>query len=224
MSDVIAFKGVADGVYLEIKTEDLNLVKQEIDKTMKKSKKFFKGTNFLGVEGQNISAKDKLDIAYLLKYRYDFNISMDNLMAPLKEEFLQSEEEIVEKIVTEDLDENISEIVTEGMTKFVYGTVRSGQEIAYDGNIVIVGDVNPGAHLKANGNIIILGTLRGVAYAGLDGNKKAIVAAYKLIPTQLGIGDLIVRAPDGDEAKYKVPEVAKIINNGVIIEPYLPNK
>ncbi len=71
------------------------------------------------------------------------------------------------------------------MTKFINTTIRSGQVIEYDGNIVIIGDVNPGALIKAKGNIIILGTMRGVAHAGVDGNHDAIVAAYNLQPTQL---------------------------------------
>jgi len=112
----------------------------------------------------------------------------------------------------------------EGMTKFLYGTLRSGQIVEYNGNIVVVGDVNPGAFLKATGNIIILGTLKGVAHAGFNGDNEAIVAAYNLIPNQLRIADIIVRAPDGDISEYKLPEVARVYDGEIIIEPYLPNK
>jgi len=67
-----------------------------------------------------------------------------------------------------------------GMTKFVKGTVRNGQRIYYDGNIVVLGDINPGGELVAGGNIFILGTIRGMAHAGATGNAKAVVVAFCL--------------------------------------------
>ncbi len=85
--------------------------------------------------------------------------------------------------------------------------------------------MNPGgAFLKSKGNIIVLGTLRGVAHAGSGGNINSIVAAYNLLPSQLRIADLIVRAPDDDISRYRLPEVAKIYKGEVVIEPYLPKK
>lgn len=233
MSDIITFKGVSDGVYLETNTDNLEEIINNLNKVIRKSRSFFKGTKFLGFQNSDLDIKDKLDLAYLLKYKYDFEIAEDIFFESLEDEISSKEvleNEIINKGIVEVVEETIEEekesldIINEGMTKFVYGTVRSGQEISYKGNIVVIGDVNPGAHLKASGNIIVLGTLRGIAYAGLNGNKKALVAAYNLIPTQLRIADMIVRAPDGDKSRFSVPEVAKIVKNVVIIEPYLPNK
>ena len=114
--------------------------------------------------------------------------------------------------------------ITEGKTKFVQGTIRSGQNINYDGNIVILGDVNPGAHITAYGNIVVMGSLRGVAHAGSNGNRDACVAAFYLEPTQLRISDVITRAPDGYYERPKIPELAKVKGNMVYIEPYLNRK
>ena len=216
-NEAIAFKGVTDGVYLEIKGSNFDIIKNELHNKMKKSLNFFEGVRFLGVKSEELSANQIFEINLILKYKYDFDISLDELLLIIKES-LYKEDKDYEKVDAE------PETIVEGMTKFVYGTLRSGQMVEYDGNIVVVGDVNPGALLKAGGNIIVLGTLRGVAHAGLHGNTNAIVAAYNLLPTQLRIADLIVRAPDGDISQYKLPEVAKIYNGEVIIEPYLPNK
>jgi septum site-determining protein MinC len=113
--------------------------------------------------------------------------------------------------------------IYEGKTKFLRKTIRSGQSINYPGNIVIVGDVNPGAEIYAAGNIIVLGTLRGVVHAGTNGNEKAIIAAIKLEPQILQIGDIVTRSPE-DGAKPLYPEVAKVKNGSIIVEPYLENK
>ncbi|MGM9524796.1 MAG: septum site-determining protein MinC [Peptococcaceae bacterium] len=96
--------------------------------------------------------------------------------------------------------------------------VRSGQKIVYDGTLVIFGDVNAGAELVATGHILVLGTLRGVAHAGCQGNKNAIVYATNLCSLQLRIADLIARAPDGETNERHVPEIARIIDNYLVIE------
>jgi septum site-determining protein MinC len=96
--------------------------------------------------------------------------------------------------------------------------VRSGQNISYDGTLVVFGDVNAGAELVATGHILVLGTLRGVAHAGCRGNKQAIVYANHLNSLQLRIADLIARAPDGESNERHVPEIARIIDNQLVIE------
>ena len=166
---------------------------------------------FIGFKAEGLTPEQVLEISLILKYKYDF--VFDTEEDPLN----RASKIFVEK-------DRISDDLSEGMTKFLYGTLRSGQVIEYNGNIVVVGDVNPGAVLKATGNIIVLGVLKGVAYAGLGGNNDAIVAAYDFMPTQLKINDIIVRAPDGGISQYRSPEVAKIYDGEIIIEPYLPNK
>lgn len=220
--EVIAFKGVSQGIYLEINGSNMEVIKDKLNKKIKKSPGFYQGTKFLYIEAEDLSPKEVLDIHLILKYKYDFKIAFDDLdFSSVNIEEADTEEVVEEKIEEKPIEELVS---GEEMTKFVYRTLRSGQEVEYNGNIVVIGDVNPGAFLKANGNIIVMGSLRGVAHAGLNGNMKSIVAAYQLMPNQLRIGDIIVRAPDDDTSSFNLPEVAKIKNGAVIIEPYLPNK
>lgn len=113
--------------------------------------------------------------------------------------------------------------IYEGRTKFVRKNVRSGQVINYNGNIVIIGDVNPGSEVTAQGNIIVMGSLKGVVHAGCNGNHSAIIAALNMQPTLVRIGQYISR-PSEEEFKPSYPEVIKIKNGEIIIEPYLPNK
>lgn len=211
----IAFKGVNDGVYLEIYGSDIDKIKEELKTKLAKSSGFFQGVNFLGVSGEDLSPEEMLEIHLILKYRYDFDIDLGDDLLDRLYMIYKSKRELESSVVKNS---------KEGMTKFLYGTLRSGQIVEYNGNIVVVGDVNPGAFLKATGNIIILGTLKGVAHAGFNGDNEAIVAAYNLIPNQLRIADIIVRAPDGDISEYKLPEVARVYDGEIIIEPYLPNK
>ncbi len=113
--------------------------------------------------------------------------------------------------------------VYEGKTKFIRKTVRGGQCINYNGNIVIIGDVNSGAEVSATGNVIVLGTLKGKVSAGTNGNEKSVIAAFFLQPEMLKIGKLMAMSPD-DNDKPKYPELAKIKDGYIMVEPYLPNK
>ena len=105
-------------------------------------------------------------------------------------------------------------------TILIQRTVRSGQTISYNGNIVVLGDINPGAEIIAAGNIIVMGVLRGVVHAGASGDDDCIVIGFRLHPTQLRIANHITRAPDGEENLSQWPEVARIKDGVVTIELY----
>ena len=98
------------------------------------------------------------------------------------------------------------------------GTLRSGDHLHSERDILLLGDVNPGARVSANGNVLIWGRLRGVAHAGFDGATDARIVALQLRPLQLRIADAVARGPD-DLPQPGLAEQA-ILRDGVIsIEP-----
>jgi len=88
----------------------------------------------------------------------------------------------------------------------------------------VIGDVNPGAHIKAVGSVIIMGTMRGIVQAGVNGDYSAFIVAYKMQPTQLRIGDIITRSPDGMGSRFNNPEIAMVKQGMIVVEPYLRNR
>ena len=76
-------------------------------------------------------------------------------------------------------------------TKFHKASLRSGQKIEFEGSLVILGDVNGGAEVVAGENVVVLGTLRGLAHAGANGNKSAIIAANSIEALQIRIANII---------------------------------
>lgn len=158
------------------------------------------------------------------------NISAINERDMVKLKEILFEEIGVKEIIVEDIKikEKQKEVKTfngiyEGRTKFIEKTVRGGQTVNFPGNIVIIGDVNSGAEVFAGGNIIVLGSIKGNVFAGSSGNSKAIIAAFSLQPEILKIGDIITISPD-DSPKPRYPEVAKVKDGAIIVEPYLTNK
>lgn len=229
---LISFKGVKEGIFVDFHGGDFEEIKKELFQKLDRDYAFYKDTKLIGIKGDELSLEELLELKLILRYKYDLDVGDLELpkegvkKEPLKEKEILQEVEVEEEIIEESskASEEQFEGIQCGMTKFVNGTLRSGRLVEYSGNIVIIGDVNPGALIQANGNIVVLGTLRGVAHAGMDGNLDAVVAAYNLQPTQLRIGDLIARPPDSVESQYKLPEVAKVRDGEVVIDPYLPNK
>ena len=109
-------------------------------------------------------------------------------------------------------------------TLYIQRTLRSGQSIKSDGNMVIVGDVNPGSEVIAKGDITVWGILGGIAHAGCDGNTYAKIRALKMNAIQLRIADTFARRPDSVNIPYIqktdtfVPEEASIRKKQIIIK------
>lgn len=103
-------------------------------------------------------------------------------------------------------------------TLLVKRTLRSGQRVGYPGNVVVLGDVNAGGEVVAGGDIIVLGWLRGTAHAGAAGDEKAVVAAFRLWPTQIRIGDVAGRPPDEGGTPPSAPELARVREGDLVIE------
>src|SRR5699024_10462133 len=61
--------------------------------------------------------------------------------------------------------------------KSINRIVRSGQVLNVTGDLLLVGDVNPGGKVVSTGNIYVMGNLRGIAHAGSNGDRQAIIAA-----------------------------------------------
>ncbi|KJR42652.1 septum site-determining protein MinC [Candidatus Magnetoovum chiemensis] len=101
--------------------------------------------------------------------------------------------------------------------KTINKTLRGGQSIEHDGDLVVIGNINPDAYLIATGNIIVMGILRGVVHAGASGDEAAVVIALKLKPQQLRIANCVTRSPD-DDVLPEYPEKAFIIDNTIYIE------
>ncbi len=201
--ELVYFKGTKEGVYICVEDGKFADIKKELEKKLEESISFFESGQIIGIKGKKLLSSQKAELIDIIKNKYKLNFIEKEIKEEEKDKF------------------KFYNGINEGMTKFVINTFRSGQALSYSGNIVIIGDVNPGAYIMAAGNIVVLGNMRGIAHAGFDGNRKAIVAAYSLQPTQLRIADIIARCPDDYLTTSKTPEIARIYNGEVLIEPYL---
>jgi septum site-determining protein MinC len=143
---------------------------------------------------------------------------------------IQNNEHIAQQVEQQEIKEESDEEITakkneaENLpTLYLRKTIRSGQSISSDGNIVIIGDVNPGAEVIAKGDITVWGILGGIAHAGSEGNNYARIRALKLNPVQIRIGEVFARRPDTVNIPYVqksseyIPEEAFTYKGSIVI-------
>jgi len=213
-NDGILIKGNKDGINTTIQMDKFDCFEDMLlllIKKLSKGKHFYKGTTLiLRIDLKSINKKE-------------VQILKQSLLNEIELKYIVLEDIEKEIETTNEKENRTFSGVYEGKTKFIRKTVRGRECISYQGNIVIIGDINSGAEVYAAGNVIVLGHIKGKVSAGANGNTKAVIAAFLLQPEILKIANVIAMSPD-DIEKPRYPELAKIKDGAIIVEPYLPNK
>ena len=101
---------------------------------------------------------------------------------------------------------------------FHQGTLRSGESLEAEGDVLLLGDVNPGAKISAGGDVLVWGRLLGIAHAGNTGNNQAKIIALQLRPLQLRIANKVARGPE-ETPQLGLAEEAIIESEQIVIKP-----
>ncbi|QFF99559.1 septum site-determining protein MinC [Psychrobacillus glaciei] len=114
--------------------------------------------------------------------------------------------------------EECNKRLLENQSETYVGIVRSGQVITALGDLVIIGDVNPNGRVVAGGNVFVLGRLKGIAHAGSNGKRDAVIAASWLEATHLIIDNVVETMTDELTILSEHPEMecAYLHANGFI--------
>lgn len=174
------------------------------------------------VEEKEIAQQNE-EIQASLDSIFDSENKLESLFGKEQEKFpIAQEANEIELPQEEELTEEDFEI-RKLPSKYIKQTVRSGQIVNADGNLIIIGDCHPGSEIHAKGDITVWGALGGIAHAGSDGNKKARIRALQLNAIQIRIGDFFARRPDASNIVYVeknnavTPEEARILKENIVI-------
>ncbi len=210
----VEFKGTGQGLAIHVRFyHDSQQIKDIIQQRINENPAFYKGATVADITCESLSETGRKELEQWLAVEHGMIINSKENVKSKQEEGKSSPSKPIVKAAS--FQEN-----KEYGTKFVEGTLRSGQLIEHPGDVVIIGDVNPGAEISAGGNIVVMGILRGIAHAGIYGNKDAFVAASVLQPTQLRIYQTITRSPDEVLDRSKNPEIAKLKDQMICVEPF----
>lgn len=78
--------------------------------------------------------------------------------------------------------------------KVVYNSMRSGQSLETDGDVLVWGHLNPGAEVSAGGSIIVAGRLLGIVHAGCYGREDVFVWAGSFETPQVRLANKLCYA------------------------------
>ena len=207
-TELCAIKGTREGLVITItNAAQFSEVLQSLERQLLASQSFFRGSSAKLFLHEGTLSDSQMDDIERLIADYGMRLNREPLTVQMQRPQVEQ--------VTEDTRE-----VGEDNTLLVRRTIRSGQRLHYDGNVVVMGDVNPGAEIVCTGDILVLGSLRGVAHAGVEGKVDATVFAFRLEPTQQRIAHVISRAPDEKLPQPSGPEIARVVENNIQLSVY----
>lgn len=187
-------KGINDGVLIDIVNIDRDII--DLKNKLKNEGFFGQDVDFI------LKDKDKEyfpELWNILK-EYNHNLYVMKNLEEKKEKVLKS-------------------IINEENTKVIRKTLRSGQKVEFDGNIVVIGDINPGAIVEASGDVYVFGRARGVLHAGIYGDRSKVILALSMEVHQLRIADVIAKGSD-EKPEGRVSEKAYLDSGNLIVEEY----
>lgn len=229
--NAVKIKGRPGGVTVELGEGNWRDLLKLLEERLIAAEGFFRGGRVVLEAGPRLVVESQLRELRSLLEAHEMKLGIVRSTA---EETLQAALEVGLSTSSEDLDEvpepavGPSDAARPG--HFVHrGSLRSGQVLRKTESIVVIGDVNPGAQVISGGDIMIWGRLRGLAFAGADGNRKAVVTALDFAPTQLRIAHLTSIAPEPKKSRglrfWKKdandrPEIARIVDGRIVVEPW----
>jgi septum site-determining protein MinC len=213
-NSLIQIKGLRDGLLVSLDDAPWENQRAALIAQVDAQPAFFQGARLaLDVASQVLHVKELVDLRDQLSERGIFlwavvsespTTESTAQLLGLATRISKPRPEETRKFSVEDLGEETA--------LFLNRTLRSGTRIEFAGHVVVFGDVNPGAEVVAEGSVIIWGRLRGMVHAGSKGNKKAIIGALDLSPTQLRIAEEVAAALNPQQNPR--PEVVRINNDG----------
>lgn len=214
ISSLIQIKGLRDGILISLGAGDWDYIQALLFTQIDERSAFFTGAKLaldVGAHG--------LRVAELTRVRDQLSERDISLWAVVSEspktvntaQLLGLATRISKQRPNEMPREKIVEKSKGDGALWVQKTLRSGAQVSYVGNVVVMGDVNPGAEIVAGGSVLVWGRLRGSVHAGaeVDGegsaqNADAFVCALTMTPSRLQIAAEIRNPVEDDESQKAV--------------------
>lgn len=224
----VTIKGNGSGLEIVLSEKSpYPILREELLSKMKKHPSFFKNTDMrVIIRGKFLSPAQRKELKQVFAMDFGIHDVLYGDEADMQREVerhIKAASETRKAKWQDDERETEPELIKvlepDAKSMFIMDTVRNGQRIESQGDIVVIGDVNSGAELIAGGSIAVFGKLRGLAHAGCSGDREhACIAALSLSPKQLRLAGKIVSF--GHERGQKGPEVARLDKEGqVVIRP-----
>lgn len=210
--ELVEFKGSKRGIIVNIKRKSsFEEIKQSIIERLESSIGFFNGAKICEINCDYLDDIELIKIKDHICSRFDVEFIEKNA----QKEKIELRTKYVNNLRSGENVDFDGDIV-------VMNDMKSGSQLSSTSNVVVMGNIDPGARIVANGNVVVMGRVRGFIHAGANGNKSAYVVANNLNAKILQIANYIAEDPEDYiyEDKSINPEIAFISDGIIIIEGY----
>ena len=177
--------------------------------------KFFRNAKvILSFEGRSLSAEEQDQLIETIRTHAPLHITyVVDAVPERREEFARLQDQLRRR------EDSLKDPSCQS-GQFYRGSLRDGQRLEIEGDLLILGDIQAGARVVAGGSILVIGAIRGHAFAGMSGRSDAFILAMDMLPTQLRIGDLVLNGRDpACSARRKTPVIARRKEERIVLEP-----
>lgn len=198
--NVVLFRGIEDGVLILLDTDfkDYEKVVKKAIQKLRSNRKFFTSANIF-IDGMK-RVLDNDEIGMARKLIYD---KLKLKVNPYRQVETKGEKKEPE------------------FPLIVEKTLRAGQSVQNNADVIIFGDVNPGAKIISAGSIYVYGKLRGEAYAGQPENVDSIITANGFSPLALSVGNITLDIEKLDERAKNNFCYVKVVDKMIVINVVL---
>lgn len=226
MSHLITLKWNKYGVTLILDAEaEFEELLKAVEAKFRDASKFFKAAkSAICFEGRKLSEDEESQIISVIESITELEIiciidnDKDN-----EEIFRRTVEDTITEKEEKEERELRDAIAKAAGGQFYKGTLRSGQILESEGDVIVLGDVNPGAKVVAARNAVILGCLKGTVYAGMNTEESSFVVAMSMNPMQIRIGEHIARSDESMQFIENEPQIAFVEDGNIYIEKLCRN-
>ncbi|AUN13257.1 cell division regulator (septum placement) [[Clostridium] sordellii] len=214
--ELVEFKGNKRGIVINVKKDaSFEEIKQSIVDKIGASVGFFNGAKICSINYNHLTDVQLLQLKEDITSRFDIEFIEEEINIP----YGSYETKYVNNMRSGDNVEFEGDIV-------VMADMKPGCQVMATGSVVVMGDISPGAKVIAYGNVVVMGRVQGFIHAGANGNKNAYIVANNLNPMVLKIAKYIAEAPEEDYIQtYDInPEIAFANNETIVIESYSTKK
>ena len=195
MVNPVVFKGVKDGIVAILNPSfSMNEILDYLEKILNERKVFFSGADLqVDPNGINLTESDIDDLKKVFsRFGIEFSLKGTNIRIS-KEEITPRPDAGLQKTI------------------IVSHTLRAGQLIRHNGNVVILGDINEGAEVDATGSVYVFGIVRGIVNAGES------VISLGFMPLRMTIGNVIFDNNKSGKT-YRKPRIATVENGKINVK------
>jgi septum site-determining protein MinC len=194
MNSPASFKGTDHGIIVLLNPEFFfDEILSYLSKILDERRVFFSGANLIVEPNGVLLSEQKIGKLSELFKKFGITFSIEGMGKISQKEVLPLENK------------------KEGGTTIIPHTLRAGQVINFDGNVVILGDINEGAEVNVTGSVYVFGIVRGIVNAGNS------VVSLGFMPLRMMIGKVVFDNSKSGKT-YRKPRIAKVENGKIEVK------